>query len=843
MRRRAVILVMALLSAAAARAEDHVQPIPADDKCTVQLEGKWTPQEHFVWDRVCRGREANFNDEPDYGGDLDPKTQTLPESRILTSRFLETILLNDKYRQALTRMGVRITGARFTERVDLENAELHHDLWLDRSLLEEGADLGGLRSTRRITFDGSKLGGELNMVELKTDEDVSIQNSELVRLHMRDAQVAGLWLTGSKFKFVEPQEPDASDKGAKLAVLDLSEVQVAGSLLMLDGAFGDVEATGAHVQGSLILRDSQVAGDLQMDRLRVDGSLFMDADDPKHKPVFKEISLIGAHVKGSLYMTGSKVTTLTMDRLQVDGNLTMSDVGDNAEFTKVELNGAHVGGQLTLGGANAPDKPGADTQDEEPAPTALDMAEIQVAGSLLMDRARFNDMDATGAHIQGALTLKGARIAGNLGLDRLQVDGSLFMDEDNPDHRTTVDPAQKPAFGQTDLIGAHIRGSLYLSGAKLDKLLTMERLQVDGDLLMDRDPFTDDKPEFDGIDINDAHIRGLLVLRGAQIKKELDIEETEVGEDVILGGGAEFMGKVDLAFSRIGRSVMLAGGVFHDDVILEGMQIADKLQLGSDFKNDWIPSKNNPSPTLYLRNAKADIVTVSDPSQGCRVLLDFWPPVDLAGFTYRSLDGIEQLGNDSWPKRRWRTVQKWHDKHIAWLAGRWYGGPQCQQLDVAFRNWLDKQSVYSPQPYEQAAAVVRAGGQPALADQILYYSREKERALSTDVRWLALGALKIFIGYGYHLWRALIWAIFLVVVGAAVQASRPAVREDGLGRPAAWGPIFLYSFEMLLPIIRLRGQMQTYKPHGWQDYYFHFHNIMGFVLAAFLAAGLSGLSK
>ena len=70
--------------------------------------------------------------------------------RTLTSRFIETILLKDKYRAALTRRGVRIIGARFVERVDLENAELRHELWLVKSRLHDGADLSGLRSTRLI---------------------------------------------------------------------------------------------------------------------------------------------------------------------------------------------------------------------------------------------------------------------------------------------------------------------------------------------------------------------------------------------------------------------------------------------------------------------------------------------------------------------------------------------------------------------------------------------------------------------------------------------------------------------------------------------------------------------
>jgi hypothetical protein len=53
-----------------------------------------------------------------------------------------------------------------------------------------------------------------------------------------------------------------------------------------------------------------------------------------------------------------------------------------------------------------------------------------------------------------------------------------------------------------------------------------------------------------------------------------------------------------------------------------------------------------------------------------------------------------------------------------------------------------------------------------------------------------------------------------------------------------------YSFDILLPIIRLREchykiDLQT----SWVRYYFYWHKIMGYVLASFFIAGLSGLAK
>jgi hypothetical protein len=116
------ILLTLVFAPVGSRAEDPAQPIPSDGKCLVPADEQWTPQEKFVWERVCVGEIANFNyNAPGYGGNLDArKPEGLPSNRILRSSFLETILLKDKYRRALTRRGVLIVGARFAEPVDLE---------------------------------------------------------------------------------------------------------------------------------------------------------------------------------------------------------------------------------------------------------------------------------------------------------------------------------------------------------------------------------------------------------------------------------------------------------------------------------------------------------------------------------------------------------------------------------------------------------------------------------------------------------------------------------------------------------------------------------------------------
>src|SRR5882672_926313 len=101
-----LVFLAILLTPLGVRAEEPAQPVPADGRCSVPADEKWKPQERFVWSKVCVGAEANFNQAEGYGGDRDPKARGgLPASRILRSAFLETILLKDPYRRALTRRG------------------------------------------------------------------------------------------------------------------------------------------------------------------------------------------------------------------------------------------------------------------------------------------------------------------------------------------------------------------------------------------------------------------------------------------------------------------------------------------------------------------------------------------------------------------------------------------------------------------------------------------------------------------------------------------------------------------------------------------------------------------
>jgi hypothetical protein len=97
--------------------------------------------------------------------------------------------------------------------------------------------------------------------------------------------------------------------------------------------------------------------------------------------------------------------------------------------------------------------------------------------------------------------------------------------------------------------------------------------------------------------------------------------------------------------------------------------------------------------------------------------------------------------------------------------------------------------------------------------------------------------LKYLIGYGYYPYYSIWWIVGFVIVGALV------LRISGEGRRNAMPIGLTYSFDMLLPIVRLRDQHYAIDLRGCARYYFYGHKLMGWVLASFLVAGLSGLTK
>jgi hypothetical protein len=159
-------------------------------------------------------------------------------------------------------------------------------------------------------------------------------------------------------------------------------------------------------------------------------------------------------------------------------------------------------------------------------------------------------------------------------------------------------------------------------------------------------------------------------------------------------------------------------------------------------------------------------------------------------------------------------------------------------------EWLrQNESGYSPQIYEQLAAVYRRAGQDDEARRILIAKQRRRSAEGTlaDKMWGWL--LDWTVGYGYRTWQAVLWLAGLLALGtilfgyvypgdltAANKATAPPFQP------------FLYTLDLLLPVASLH-QRDGWIAHGAAQWWSVFFIIMGWILATAVVLSLTGLLK
>jgi len=187
-----------------------------------------------------------------------------------------------------------------------------------------------------------------------------------------------------------------------------------------------------------------------------------------------------------------------------------------------------------------------------------------------------------------------------------------------------------------------------------------------------------------------------------------------------------------------------------------------------------------------------------------------WPAqLSLNGFTYEQL-GISNADNS---------------KDMAARPASWW------------IEWLSREVAYSPQPYEYLATTLAKLGYNDKAVDILYSSKNRQLQSASFPDNILLWLERAVIGYGYHPIYAVRWALGFILLGAVVLR----LSNQGPENKMPYGIAF--SFDMLLPIVKLREYHYKIDLKGWARYYFYFHKLMGWALGLFLIAAVTGLTK
>lgn len=434
----------------------------------------------------------------------------------------------------------------------------------------------------------------------------------------------------------------------------------------------------------------------------------------------------------------------------------------------------------------------------------IDLTETKVEIRFVLHRSFLQKLTLDYAEFE-LLDLAEGKVIEKLSAERLKVTKDLLLGNG--------------IFSTIDLVGAHIGGQLELVSATVGEDLDLNNIWISENLFLGQNQQESvirngERSVFKNIDLRGGHIEGQLDMTGATVSGTLKMNKLDIGNDLIMRK-AELRNSAALTYINVGGNIDLSESIGELPTIdLTGAKIEQSLVLGSSRRS---PSRWQENAGFILRNVS--VREIQDRCEGysnktasnCKV--DPWPKhLVLEGFTFKQLGALEV---DADSNMSGRTPEWW-------------------------KMWLSRNQPYSPQPYHMVATVFRNLGQPDKADNILYASKNSELGVSAwkpPWRKIRLYLEWAFIGYGYKMWRACYWIIGFIVLGVSV------LRCSGEGERNHLPYGIAFSIDMLLPIIRLREKHYEIDITGWARYYFYLHKMMGYVLASFLIAGLTGLTK
>jgi hypothetical protein len=449
----------------------------------------------------------------------------------------------------------------------------------------------------------------------------------------------------------------------------------------------------------------------------------------------------------------------------------------------VELNeGCTVSGEVRLEGAHIGGQLGF-----HGAQLTMESGPSVLADGLVVDGGMFCSGGFTargavrllGAHITGQLSFSGASLTGTYG-PALEADGLIVDGSMFCGGGFTAD-------GTVKLPGVHVAGQLSFRGASLTGsygvALTAVGLVVEGDMLCDEN-FT----AHGTVLLLGAHIAGQLRFNGASLTNErgtaLAADRLVVDQDLLCLAGFTARGEVQLIGAHIGGPLNLLGA----KLVNPGRAAIDLARVHAQH---LVLPREKPQGWVDLTNARTGLL-VDDPSG--------WPDViGLRGFVYDSLENEDVNCRE----------------RLGWL-GRHPGR-------------------FTPQIYDQLADVYRRAGDEVSARKVAVAKQRLRRRKWSPLSWLWY----LTVGYGYRTWQTLLWLAGLTIVGSVIFSGAHMIAITA--HPPAFQPV-VYTLDVLLPVVGL-GQKAAWQPTDWRLDFSWILAGAGWVLAAAVVAGLTGVLK
>lgn len=790
---------------------------------------RWTEQERALWHAFRNGELLDL--APLGGGDDVRNWEAWSPQRTIGAHVLATLLLNSPDAAPDRARSMRLNGARISGRLSLDGATIDHQLELWNCHFDEPILLRGAR-TRRISLAGSWV-PELRLHNVDVDGELAFER----------IQTGGL--------------------------VDLADASIKRSVRFIDARLSNHHGPA-----------------LMAERLRTDGALLCQGLDATG-----EIRMPGARIGGIINLAGAHLrsgrgTALDGNGLSVGGSLFCDPRRGRSEglrtVGRVFLGGARIDGDLDLTGAVLRLSPDLDERTrKQPAGPNAD-ADSDPTAVLVAERAVINGNLEIDGNFQayGVVRLATATIKGNIRAADCLIDPALPAGAGPERFALLADGLElggellcSPGFGATGEVlmrSAEIGGNVFLGGAKLTNpdrnALNLDRTSIRGNLsawglvakgtVRLQNAVIGGSALFEGATLTDPYRlaeRDPDAQGMAQVRPSLDARSIQVGRDFMCQASRS------APFSAA-AGVRLRGAEVRKLVSFQGAQLSSggrafALNLAGLRSAELILAFGS-TPVGAIQLARTRVAAVYDN----RNLWSATGGISLDNFEYSSVAlelGSRQPGSgtgdrDRFPRGGWlRRATHWLQpeqpgdvrERVEWLRAGLSAFPSEGHRGVdtrrRWRRWLgrtDGHTGYSPQPYEQLAAMYRADGNDREARYVLLANqRHRRKTLALPGRLFG-GLLDVAVGYGYRTWLALVWLAGLWAIGYAyMRGLNPAPIDENL--VAHWSP-GLFSLDLLLPIIGFE-QEGVWSMVGSARWVAAGLELAGWLLATAVLAGLT----
>ncbi len=454
-------------------------------------------------------------------------------------------------------------------------------------------------------------------------------------------------------------------------------------------------------------------------------------------------------------------------------------------------------------------------------------------------------------------------------------------------------PGEPGRVAALKLFGAHVAGTLNLSGGRVTPYVELRDCRFDSQLLLPECHFRTVRlmrcviPRIEaaritvegdlhlpqctvpgGIRLTDAHIGTDLLMN------QITIGQSRTGHSIAADGMTvaqdveaeliESTGEISLRSARIGGRLSFRGSVLRNRqgryaLNAARVTVEHTLYLSAGWTSGYYDGGGTP-PTGVLTqpfvcegglrlddgrfgNAviadKADF-QLSDNQQlslrrvqtpELRFALDHPPTgrVSLAG---------ARLG------RITDTPKSWPGKGNIDLSGLSYTSLSSRDAVPLARRiaWLaDATPEYNPGPYETLAQALRDSGEDSQAREVLL-AKQRRRRETLPVAGRVWGyAQEATVGYGYRPGRAALWMVLLWAFGAVYFAVHHMPAPVDQQAWPQWNPALL-ALDLLLPVIDL-GQSAAWRLTGAEQWVATVITMLGWVLASTVATGASRMLR